>query len=104
MLRAFKVLALTVTMLWALMPQLACFFPEDVHAPSECCKRMAGDCCETTVREDVAAPAKEIREFTPHFQVAAFAVTAPLEFDGPEIRDDYVSPDESHVPVPILRI
>jgi hypothetical protein len=79
----FKVLALKVALVWALVPQLACFFPETVMTESEadCCRHMAGDCgqmnmpsshecCKHVVRADFATIAKAPRHIVPDFESA----------------------------------
>ena len=65
----FKVVALTVALVWTLLPQLACFLPETMMTAEEheCCKRMAGDCdqammpqhqcCRYEIRTDKAITA-----------------------------------------------
>ena len=43
--RSFRTLALSVAMLWALAPQLACFMPGQMtETEQQCCKEMANDC------------------------------------------------------------
>jgi hypothetical protein len=44
--RRFKAMLLWVVMLWALLPQLACFLPEAAAKPneSECCHQMPEHC------------------------------------------------------------
>jgi hypothetical protein len=72
---SFRTLVLSVAMVWALAPQIACFMPDEMtEAERECCKQMAHDCgnagmshecCKTVVRPDVGALAKAVRDIAP---------------------------------------
>ena len=56
--RSFRTLALSVAMLWALVPQLACFMPDQMtETEQQCCKEMANDCGGSGVSQlNAAAP------------------------------------------------
>ncbi len=89
--RPFRWLALTFTMLIALLPQLACFLPEQrvlTATEIECCEHMAGECgqafmqshecCAGTVRLDAAIVAKARREVSPHDEFTTLVVSPQL--------------------------
>ena len=74
----FRLLVVSVTMLWAFVPQLACFMPDPTAMPAamECCKEMMNDCsgmnmshecCQTRIPADPEAGiiAKAPRVHTP---------------------------------------
>lgn len=85
----FRILVLSVAMLWALVPQLVCFVPEEMltGVEQECCQQMADECggtnmshecCPNPVRTDVGTAAKAIRHAAPQFQVASILeIAAP---------------------------
>jgi hypothetical protein len=62
-----RVLAFGLAMLWVMVPQIACFMPDQMtEAEQECCAQMAGDCsgsgmshecCRRVVRPDDATVA-----------------------------------------------
>ena len=72
-------LVLGLVIVWGLAPQLACFMPEhsQTEAEKDCCEKMASDChgtsmsqcCQTSVRTDVAIAGKTIRSLMPHSDV-----------------------------------
>jgi len=95
----FKVLALKVALVWALVPQLACFFPETMMTESEadCCRQMAADCgqmnmpsshecCKHVVRSDLATMARAPRHIVPDFESAAIPATSEIP-SLPRIED-----------------
>src|SRR5205823_6269948 len=73
---SFRALALSVAMVWALVPQLACFMPDPALTPAEmdCCKQIANDCgssmsrdgCRTPGRTEVGIVAQAARVRAPH--------------------------------------
>jgi hypothetical protein len=110
-------------MLWALMPQLACFFPEEMltESESECCRQMASDCdeanmpqhdcCRTLVQPNVATSAKALRDLNPHFEVLATVIafetpSLPLFDDvaAGSVRNIHAPPDDSYALSLVLRI
>ena len=88
-------MVLTFAMLWALLPQLACFFPEAMMTSEEhqCCKRMAGDCyqatmtehqcCRYAVRTETAMTAAIHRDSLSDFHITA----TPAAFENPAHLD-----------------
>ena len=62
--RPFRGLAISLTMAWVLLPQIACFMPDAMtETEQQCCKEMANDCsgsgmshecCRTVVPTDLA--------------------------------------------------
>jgi hypothetical protein len=77
----FRGLAISVAMVWALVPQLACFMPDLTATPAEmeCCKEMMNDCsgmnmshdcCRTPAHPEVGIIAKATRINQPHMAEA----------------------------------
>jgi hypothetical protein len=77
----FRILVISVVMVWALMPQLACFMPDPTATPAEmeCCKEMMNDCsgmnmshecCRTPAHSEVGIIAKATRVNQPHMAEA----------------------------------
>jgi hypothetical protein len=87
---SFRALVSNAALVWALVPQLACFLPETTMTESEadCCKQMAGDCgdanmsshacCRQVLRSDVATTVKAPRQIDPPVESAATFVTLDL--------------------------
>src|SRR5256885_1344153 len=77
---SFRVMVLTVVLVWGLGPQIACFIPDQPLTPHEmdCCEKMAGECgrmdmscCRTVIRTDVPGiTAKAFRNIMPHVDIA----------------------------------
>jgi hypothetical protein len=114
----FRILVLSVATLWALVPQLACFVPEEMltEAEEECCRQMANECggtnmshecCPNPVRIDVGTAAKVIRHAAPQFQIAGIlemATPALLAGARLSIQDGEALPDNPDTSSLILRI
>src|SRR5262245_40808353 len=90
---SFRALVMSLTLLWAVAPQLACFMPGEVltEAEHECCKEMLDacggtnmthDCCRTVIRADVGIVAKSIRSAPPQL----FVVGTPDEITASWLR------------------
>ena len=90
-------MALSVAMLWALVPQIACFMPDQMtETEQQCCKQMANncggaamshECCKTVVRPDVGTLAATIRGIAPDFNVAARTFNAAAAVALPQSGD-----------------
>jgi hypothetical protein len=86
---SFRALVFSGALVWALVPQLACFLPETTMTESEaaCCMQMAGDCgdanmsshlcCRSVLRSDVATTVKA-RQIHPPRESSATLVTLDL--------------------------
>src|SRR5262245_889142 len=80
--RSFRTLAIGLTMLWVLAPQIACFMPDAMtETEQQCCKEMANDCsssgmshecCRTVVRTDVATITAANRGIAHDFSIAVW--------------------------------
>ena len=115
---SFRILALSVAMVWALVPQLACFMPDQMltEAEKECCKEMASECggtsmshacCPNPVRIDVGTAAKASRHTVPQFQVAGtveIATVSLLAGSRLPIQDSHAPPRDPDISPLILRI
>ena len=115
----FRILVLSVAMLWAVVPQIACFMPDEMltDVEKECCKQMANECggtnmshecCANPVRIDVGTAAKAIRHAAPQFQVAGILniATTPALPAGSRLpaQDSQAPPHNSDISPLILRI
>jgi len=83
----FRILVLSVALLWVVAPQIACFVPDHRTAQAEdCCQHMAGechrapdmaqDCCRTDARDDVATVAKHGTELKTQLSLVPAAFEA----------------------------
>ncbi len=117
--RSSRALALSLTILWVVAPQMACFMPETVtESEHECCQQMANECggsgmshecCRTVVRLDVATLARANRDIGFDFSVAgeAFNTIAAVssQVDSTPVFDiSHASSDLSGTAPVILRI
>ena len=116
--RSFRLLVLSVTMLWALGPQIACFMPDRMtETEQECCKQMANDCsgsgmshecCRTVVHSDVGTLAAANRGIGPESTVAditlAGAPAAALTVSGNVAGQTHAPPHDSATSSVVLRI
>jgi len=122
--RPLRWFALTFTMLSALIPQLACFLPEQrvmTASEIECCEHMAGECgqafmqahecCAGTVRLEVAMVAKACREVSTPEEFTALALSPELPglphaiYVVPLLSEaNHAPPPHPVSPSPILRI
>src|SRR5215471_4643586 len=116
---AFRAFILTLVMMWAVAPQLACFLPEQTPTQSEmdCCKGMAGDCnptmsrecCQTLARTEVGIAAKVPRHSEAPVQIASVttdAVSVSFTVSHRQLSNlsDDSPPDKTHSSSLILRI
>jgi hypothetical protein len=87
----FRAWALALVLSWGLIPQLACFMPD--QAPTQqtmnCCQGMAGDCssanmsqacCQTVVRANLGITAKVVRDTMPRLNAAATVTEIAPDF------------------------
>ncbi len=117
--RSFRTLALGVTLLWALAPQIACFMPDEMtETEQECCRQMANDCagsgmshecCRTAVHSDVGTLVKAIRSVAPDFTVLGetFDATAAIalpHFGNLAAISKHAPPHDTGTSPVILRI
>jgi hypothetical protein len=112
MLRRLKGIILPVALLWVLLPQLACFFPETqmTQEEHECCRQMGRDCDQATMREHRCCTyeVKLERALTapPHRdELSAFGATEhPTNFENasgshlPEIQERFDAAPPFHRP------
>src|SRR5438132_5443823 len=73
---SFRALALSVAIVWALVPPLACFMPDPALTPAEmdCCKQIANDCgssmshdcCRTTGHTEIGIMVQVARVNAPN--------------------------------------
>src|SRR5439155_25748153 len=117
---SFRALALSIAMVWALVPQLACFMPDPALTPAEmdCCKQMANDCsgmnmshecCRTPGHTDVGIVAQAARVKASHvadavmLHIESFRLSIPLhEFF---VRGSHAPPPDPEGASPlVLRI
>jgi hypothetical protein len=86
--RSSRAVALALTILWVVAPQMSCFMPDTMtESEHQCCQQMANECngsgmshecCRTVVRPDVATFARASRAIGFDFSVAVEAFnTAP---------------------------
>ena len=78
--RSFRTLAIGLTMLWIVAPQIACFMPDAMtETEQQCCKEMASDCsgsgmshecCRRVVRADAATVTATNRGIVHDFSLA----------------------------------
>ena len=113
-----RALVLSVAIVWALGPQLACFMPEAMTEPeAECCKQMANDCgktnmthecCRTVVPGGEGVAVKTIRHTAPQLEVietSAILGSAPLAGARHEfIQNIHAPPHDPGASFLILRI
>jgi len=116
--RSFRTLALSVTMLWALVPQIACFMPDQMtETEQQCCKEMASDCggasmshacCQTVVRPNAGTLAKAggiSPDFTFADRTLDMAALVPLPRSGNfAFTTNHAPPHDSETSPVILRI
>ena len=89
--RLFRALVVAVILAWGLVPQLACFVPEQMltQAEQDCCEKMAAECggtmtmshacCRTVVRADSGIATKATRDVMPRVDVAeVFTEAVPV--------------------------
>jgi hypothetical protein len=115
---SFKTLALSMAMLWAIAPQIACFMPDEMtETEQECCKQMTHDCsgsgishecCRTVVRPDVGTLASATRVVGPDTCIVTDAVAAlpPASLHGfrTSVPASHAPPHDSGTFTVILRI
>jgi hypothetical protein len=117
---SFRALVLSVTLAWAIAPQVACFVPDQTLTKSEmdCCERMANDCgganmnhacCRPVIRTDVGIAAKLVRDFMPQLHVAESTAdfSAEPSHSGSQalpFENNHAPPPEPVVSSSILRI
>ena len=116
---SLRVLVVTVTLIWGLAPQLACFMPDQALTQHEmdCCEQMAGtcsqtdmSCCRPVVRTDVPGlAARPVRNIGPDVHIAprpvsiAGTVPANVLAEFP-IQNDHAPPPDVGSFSLILRI
>jgi hypothetical protein len=115
----FRVLVISVAMVWALMPQLACFMPDPTATPAEmeCCKEMMNDCsgmnmshecCRTPAHPEVGIIAKATRVNTPHMAEAVMLNVESSVLWIPSrrlpVQDTHAPPHDVDVSPLVLRI
>lgn len=111
---------MSVAVLWALVPQIACFMPDSMmtQAEKDCCKDMASncsgpdmshECCQTVARPDAGTVAKMIRNVSPDFAVVGRTIdtaASPLVAVSRRlsILNSHAPPDDPEASSVILRI
>ena len=115
----FRALALSVAMVWALVPQLACFMPDPALTPAEmdCCQKMANECggmnmshecCRPQARADVGIVAQSARIKVPHLADAVMLHIEPFRplmvSSGLFVRETHAPPPDPVSPPLALRI
>jgi hypothetical protein len=117
---SFRTLALSVVLAWGLVPQLACFMPDQARTKSEmdCCEGMSSadcnsanmhDCCQTVVRTNFGVAMKVVRNVVPPVDAinSWIAIQVPVDHDGfreLSIQDSHAPPPDPVVSSSILRI
>jgi hypothetical protein len=117
---SFRTLVITVVVAWALVPQLACFMPDQARTKSEmdCCEGMTSvdcnsanmhDCCQTVVRTNFSVAVKIASNVIPPVDAANTwtAILAALAHDGfreVSLQDSHAPPPDPVVSSSILRI
>jgi len=117
---SFRFLVLSITLLWAAAPQIACWMP-DHHMTQEerdCCEQMAHechrgpsmshDCCQTDVRDDLATSGKRIDprpdfDFPITWNDVARSLTA-IAMNSVAIQNSHSPPHEITTASTVLRI
>lgn len=115
---SFRALVLSVAMVWALVPQLACFMPDPALTPPEmdCCKEMVNDCgtnmshecCRTPGPTDVGIVAKATRVKALHLAEAVMlhVESSPLRTPsrGLSVQHTHAPPHDAGASPLVLRI
>ena len=117
--RSSRALALGLTILWGVAPQIACFMPDTMtESEHQCCQQMANECggadmshecCRTVVRPDVATVARANRDMGFAFSGAleAFNTTSAVSsqpVSTPVYDISHAPPDSSGTAPAVLRI
>jgi len=115
---SFRAWVLLLLLSWGLIPQLACFVPDQALTPQamDCCQGMAGDCssanmsqacCQTVVHTNLGITVRVTREAMPTLDAAvAVTDTAPdlnINFDPLQLSRTAHAPPDTISPL-ILRI
>jgi len=110
---------MSLALLWAIAPQLACFMPGEVltEAEHECCKEMleacggmnmTHDCCQPVIRSDVGIVAKSIRNVAPQLSIVGKPneIATPWVFGphGPAVMNTHAPPFDPGASFLVLRI
>jgi hypothetical protein len=105
---SFRRLVLSMAMLWALVPQLACFAPDQIVA--DCGNSgMSHECCQVVVQLDLGTPAKTVANVAPdlHVTEAVFETAPAVVFASLHtilIASDHAPPPDPGTSSAILRI
>jgi hypothetical protein len=115
----YRVLILTMVVVWGLIPQIACFMPDQspTQAEMDCCQKKAPDCGEMNMTccrtvgpaQIVGINAKPVRNPMPDVDVASApvsiaVVSLPAALTGSAIPNDHAPPYDSAASSLILRI
>jgi hypothetical protein len=105
---SFRGLVLSMAVLWAVVPQLACFTPGQIVA--DCGNGgMSHECCQVVVQFDVGTPAKTVAKVAPELSLAEAPFETALAvlfagFNTTFITSDHSLPPDPGISSVILRI
>jgi hypothetical protein len=117
--RSDRAVALALTILWVVAPQMSCFMPDTMtESEQQCCRQMANECsgsgmshecCRTVVRPDVATFARASRDIGADLRVAVEPFSTIPAFSSqavptPLFDISHAPPDSSGTVPGILRI